>query len=74
MLVLIEIVAEKLGHTLDVEPKRRLQSPLVWNLIGAVRNPEYQREAILRIEDVLEVAEAMVLLGVIMQRVAAAIR
>src|SRR4029077_3704344 len=73
VLGLIKIVAQKFALAVNAVTQTRLQSPLIGNLEVVIREADDQREAILRIDDVLKIAKSLPLRRVVVQRVGAAI-
>ena len=73
VLRLVQIIAQKCGLTVDVEPQRGLQTHLIRNLELIVRDTHDQRQAVAGIDDVLEIAEALNLGRVIMERIGTAV-
>ena len=73
VLRLVQIIAQKGGLTVDVQAQRGLQTQLIRNLELIVRDAHDQRKAVVGIDDVLEIAEAVDLGRVIMKRIGAAV-
>ena len=73
-LVLVEILARVRRYPVDHQPERGLLTVQVRNLKLADRAAEHDRDAILLVQDVLEVAEAVILRGVIVDGIRAAVR
>ncbi|WP_293382355.1 hypothetical protein [Phenylobacterium sp.] len=74
LLVLVELRRREGGDAVQVEAQGRLQAGRVGDLELVLRGPGDQRDAAGVVEDVVEVAEGLVLVGVVVDRGAAAVR
>ena len=72
-LILVQILAWESRLAVDREAQVRLQAVQVGNLERVVGGAEDQRQAIAGVEDVLEIAEAVILRRVIVNRIGAAV-